>query len=542
MNNPELSHMSWVSIETHRVKRPQVLWVNADAASITSTAFDAEDLYCCPVAGESLDTYASGTRTEWVDRYGGSGIGSSGGSGRCAAIDGVQCKGVGVTSLVASNANVFHSSGTLGLAEAASELLYSEVYRHCLPFGAVPVLALAVIGTRCAPRHADEPSPPPLRSLLYRPFVPRPAHFMRNLHHADALRPSADPFRGWTRDAVRTRSAMSTLAAHLHAELQLTSHPRDEIACLNAGLLELARRFAWQAAAAFAKRMPHGSISPSNLSLSGAYLDCGLTSFIPSYLRHGWMSWYDPWEELNAALPVLVTLRQQLAKYHPDCDGSHVVGAEDLAAAYQQEVNARLRIEFARMAGLTEDLAAACTLSLLDSWTGVMLEIAMRGAGDRHVPFTGCMADGGKTPAGTRRSYQLNVALSSLWSADSLEKQDAALAPVVPDLVLRNRLLRGADGIRAALSGGDSVFSNAVTRYLARQAARKNSSLENLHRETFARQCRLELDDGYDLKHKLQSLLQRHVAEARYVLDDLDPDLPGITGRKQIASLAEDLL
>jgi len=66
MNNPELSHMSWVSIETHRVKRPQVLWVNADAASITSTAFDAEDLYCCPVAGESLDTYASGTRTEWV--------------------------------------------------------------------------------------------------------------------------------------------------------------------------------------------------------------------------------------------------------------------------------------------------------------------------------------------------------------------------------------------------------------------------------------------------------------------------------------------
>lgn len=535
MSGPMLLDTSWAPVTTHRVSRPRVLWTNPDAAAV----FDPEQVYCSPVAGEAAQAYASGTRTEWADRYGGAGIGASGGSGRCATFGGVQCKGVGVTPLVAADADAFHGSGTLGHIEAASEILYSQVYRRCLPFGAVPVLALVATGTRCAPRHEYEAgSPAPLRSLLYRPFVPRPAHFMRNARHAEAGRPCGDA-PGWTQDALRTRQAMAGLAAYLHAELQLTEPAHDELACLDAGLRELARRLAWQAAAAFSKRMPHGSFSASNVALGGAYLDCGLVSFIPDYRRHGWLAWSDPWEELNAPLPTLVTLRKQLDKYHPACAGSSVITAQDLASVYQDALNGRLRIEFARMAGLTEDLAAACPPLLLDRLLGAMLEIARRGAGDRHVPFSGCMADGGPTPAAPPSPYRLNAALAALWVSNAPHDQDAGLAPVLPDADLRARLVRGAADVRAALAAQDPAAAlGAMTAYFARQALRKNGQLESLHREAFARQCASELAGTDDLADRLQSMLDRHVAQACYVLDDLDPELPGATGRAQIVVLA----
>jgi hypothetical protein len=361
---------------------------------------------------------------------------------------------------------------------------------------------------------------------------------MRNPRHIEASRSRGDAAQGWSCDALRTRSAMADLAAHLRSELQLTVHAHDELACVDAGLREFARRLAWQAAAAFSKRMPHGSFSPSNVALSGAYLDCGLTSFIPNYLRHGWLVWSDPWDEVKAPLSLLITLRRQVDKYHPGCGGNCVVSAEDLVDVYQNALNERLGIEFARMAGLTEDLVEACPSSLLDSWRGVMLEIARRGAGDRHVPFSGCMADGGRTPAASPRRYRLNAALARLWDAGAPHCQDAALAPVVPDAALRTRLVRGAADVRAVVAAGDPAAAHATNVYLARQALRKNESLEILHRDAFARQCMVELEDAEDLAGKLQSMLKRHIAQASHVLDDLDPELPGPTGREQIAALA----
>ena len=53
-----------------------------------------------------------------VDRYGGSGIGKNGGSGRCAIINGVQIKGVGRTQLAVSDDDLWHSYGGLNLQDA----------------------------------------------------------------------------------------------------------------------------------------------------------------------------------------------------------------------------------------------------------------------------------------------------------------------------------------------------------------------------------------------------------------------------------------
>lgn len=360
---------------------------------------------------------------------------------------------------------------------------------------------------------------------------------MRNVRHAEGGRPCGDSAPGWTHDALRTREAMAELAGYLHAEMQLTECVHDKFACLDAGLRELARRLAWQAAAAFSKRLPHGSISASNVALSGAYLDCGLVSFIPDYLRHGRLAWSDPWEELNAPVPMLMALRKQMDKYHPACAGSSVIDAQDLASVYQAALNVRLRIEFARMAGLTEDLTAACPAHLLENWLGAMLEIARRGAGDRHVPFSGCMADGSQTPATPSSTYRLSAALAALWGANPPHNQHASMESVVPDADLRARLIRAASDVRAALAGQDPGAARAMTTYFARQASRKNRSLEKLHREAFASRCASELAGADDLATALRSTLDQHIADASYVLDDLDPELAGETGQAQISAL-----
>lgn len=531
---------SWVPMTTRRLRTPHVLWQSPEASA---AGFDPDQIYCCPKDYEAPESYGDETRQEGADRYGGIGVGTAAGSGRCSTFNGMQTKGVGVTPLVAPDADANHSSGTLMLVEAALEAVYGAVFNQCLPFGAVPVHALVWTGGRYARTFDHDAAAPCHRTLAFRPYVPRPAHFMRNVANAEGRLPAVSRAVGWTRDAWRTVEAMSCLALNLKTELNLEVPLEDEAACLDAGLRELAKRYAWQAAASFAKRLPHGTLSASNLALSGAYLDYGLSSFVDRYRRLSWPPlWQDPWTEPQLPIQVLASLRQQLDKYRPQMRGQPIAGVQDLTAVYERELTQRLGIEMARMAGLTEDLAQRLPVPAMERWLTVMREVWTRGAGERFVHYAGHVESGVPTPPPRKAGrYDLNAVFSQLWLDADAEIADRRLAPFLNDDHLRCRFVTAAFAVRQELQASLNLKSELLTRYLIRQAQRKNSSLAVIERDCFALHPAFTALEASGEVGRVGPTIEAMLAESRTVLSDGDPGLSAVTGMGQLRELAAEI-
>ncbi|MFO1227019.1 hypothetical protein [Roseateles sp.] len=531
-----LPNSAWVPVTTQRLRAPKILWTGPDAES---AGFDPGSVYCCPTDYEPAGTYTDETRLEVADRYGGIGIGNAGGSGRCSASsNGLQTKGVGVTPLVGPGADKYHSSGTLMLADAAAEAVYAGAYQAALPFGAVPVLALVATGGEYV-RNLDHESQKCPRTLAIRPLVARPAHFMRNLLHPAGRVPAGSSAPGWTVDAVRTKQALALLATNLKLTLGPSIADGDEIAVLNAGLREVVRRFAWQCAAGFAKRLPHSTLGCSNIALSGAYLDFGLSNFVPAYRRLMWATGQDSWTEAQMPLNTLMTLRQQLGKYHLGKAATDVVSPEDMAAQYGAALQERLAIEMARMGGLTEDLVAGCPPELLRAWFAAMQAIWTRGADERFVNPPGHMKDGGLTPAPRKRvQYDLNAVLTAAGPHGDALAMDAALRPLLDDGALRHKFVTTALAVRAWVRAETGVPAEVLNSYLGQQATRKNAELDLLRRETTSvlGQFR-ELEAAGDIE-RVGPEIDAALRQARHGLADLCPELPGSSGLDQLAARA----
>lgn len=530
---------SLVGVETRRLARADIAWKDdlPGAAKV-----DPAQFFCCPQHYEADDLYGAETRVEWADRYGGTGTGAAGGSGRCAALNGMQTKGVGVTPLVAPVADPLHSSGTLMLFEAATEALFAGVYQASLPFGAVPVHAVILTGGLYTQPLGTDSAARCVRSLAIRPFVPRPAHFMRNFMHPAGIRAAGPDAPGVTADAWRTAHAMAYLATNFKTSLTLPDSENDEAALLDAGLRELTRRVAWQCAAGFAKRLPHGTLSCSNMALNGAYLDFGVSNFLPSYRRLCWAHGQEPWTESVWPLKSLLSLRQQLDKYRPTVRGTGIVGGNELAEEYGRHFQQRLAVEMAKMAGLTEDMASACPAELLHAWLKSMRRVWTRGAHERFVTDTGHFADGRSAPPPRQVGrFDLNAIFAEAGPCGDTDSMDRALVPLLDDAALRRDFVKAAGDVRAWLRNHvGSVADNGLDAYLKRQAVRKNAVLPALQREK---------SDGLDVLKPFRQMeiagdtaaigpaIDRALAQARHVLADLDPALPGSTGTAQMQAM-----
>lgn len=540
MTTALLPPSSFVGVQTRRLARPELLWKSADPSAV---AFDADQVFCCPQAYEADALYRPETRLEWADRYGGGGTGAAGGSGRCAAFNSVQIKGVGATPLVAPDADAYHSSGTLMLFEAATEALFAGVYQISLPFGAVPVQAILLTGGRYTRALGGNPDAPCVRSLAVRPFVARPAHFMRNFMNPLGRRAAGEAAPGMTADAQRTAGAMAYLAANFQASLSLAPTETDEAALLDAGFREVARRLAWQCAASFAKRLPHGTLSCSNIGLDGAFLDFGVSNFAPAYRRQCWAHGQEPWTESLWPIRTLISLRQQLDKYRPSLQGSGLIGAEMLARVYEEHFQQRLAIEMCRMAGLTEDMGVACPSDLTQAWLNAMREVWTRGAHERFVGDPGAMVGGEAAPPPRQTGrYDLNAVMAAAGPCVDAEHMDRALAPLLDEVKVRTDFVKTACQVRAWLRNdvGDPAAAG-LDAYLGRQALRKNAVIPALQRVRA---------DGLDVVPPFRTLevrgdtgdigsaIDTALAQARQVLLDLDPLLPGNTGIAQMQAMA----
>lgn len=466
---------------------------------------------------------------EWADHYGGTDIGAAGGSGRCSAYGGLQTKGVGVTPLVGHDADEHHSSGAQSVMSAMVEALFAPVYQAALPFGAVPTLAILLV-------HRIESERLPItaaRAITVRPFVLRPAHFMRNVHNLHQRQAEGAKAPGLTRDVYRVLQSLSYFTQGLQDTLGLER--LDAATTIDSGLRELARRLACQFAASFAKRLPHGSVSSSNFSLAGQFLDYGMSHFLPTY-RRPTDSNQDPWSESQRGLQTVLLLRQQLDKYFPCLRGATVVTVDELTELYGSELQRRLRIEMARMAGLTEDLANACPPELLADWLKAMQGIWLRGGQEPLVPFDAS----GTWPGLPLNPYRpdLNQVLTQAAPHGNAQAMDLAIAPVLADDVLRSRFVAASMAVRQALRPRLGGSAAGLDAYLGFQAKRKNAVLTDLLRDSWFRITVVTQMMEEDFRPEaVQRLLNGALNQARHTLADLTPNLPGASGIEQIQEL-----
>ncbi|NIF20354.1 hypothetical protein [Candidatus Pantoea multigeneris] len=204
----------------------------------------------------------------WAEAYGGSLIGANGGGGRVGIFRGVQIKGIGKTPMVGKDTNIQHSYGALLLEQALTEALYSNLVQQILPYGCAQVHGVIATGVRI--RFND----PVMRNwrenadaaLLLRQPCLRPAHFLR-----------AEFYIPWKHqpelmdDTQRIRQLYQ----------ELSSLSRGHLA-FEQMLFNFLARCASQFAVARSSRLIHGTLSPSNLTMDGRWLDLMSTSILPT--------------------------------------------------------------------------------------------------------------------------------------------------------------------------------------------------------------------------------------------------------------------
>jgi hypothetical protein len=493
---------------------------------------------------EPDDLYIDQTRVEWADRYGGVGAGKGGGSGRCSSFDGLQTKGVGRTALAPPEGDENHSSGTLVLLEAAAEAVFSRIYQIALPFGAVPVHAIIWTGGRFIRGRSGGMQDIRMRTLAVRPFVARPAHFMRNPDFMPGREPAGVEFRGLSADAARVKIALGALARNLSHAMGLQNDPsRDVTHALNAGLLEWTRRVAWQCAAAFAKRLPHGTLSCSNVALSGAYLDFGLSNFLPTYQRVCWAGNQDLWTEAGNLVRTAELLVKQISKYMPLNNSAGLVEPHTISNEFGVHFGARLAIEMSKMAGLTEDIATECPVRLRDTWFRSMRAILAFGSDEPVISNNpGRMSDGRGAPAPRRGGrYDLNAILrETAWRFDPVA-WDAELSARNLQANLRRDFISASMDVCLWLSQWSGASMASVQGWLAQQASRKNSVLQCLVREhdkhVALPQFR-QFEEGPE-PWRIGAAIEERLRKAAYVLGDFDRDMSGKSGAEQLRSFAQ---
>lgn len=201
------------------------------------------------------DGVCTTTTSGLADRYGGSGIGRNGGSGRNVVIGKVQIKGVGRTTLVSPETPASHASGGAYLEECMREAIFSGVVAHDFPYGAIPVQEILDTG-EC--QSWPDPIQPAQerRVLLVRPLFVRPAHFERALGFDFPRRQQARA------DHDRVAAVLERSASILGADAFVTL------------LDNFWPKWAHQLAYGFVHRLSHGNDTSSNISVDVG--QCGI--------------------------------------------------------------------------------------------------------------------------------------------------------------------------------------------------------------------------------------------------------------------------
>jgi hypothetical protein len=274
-----LPRSCFVEFEAFELRSPRVLW--RTSSSLNSTADCAH--FALPIQGEPTNAFNFDKKRRYLgERYGGKGIGSNGGGVRCGFDGTVQVKGLGQNSLVGVSTEFFHSYGGCNLDEAVRDAIWGEICHAVLPYGAARAVSIVATGTVAPLKYENRKAESHrARALLNREAVVRPAHFLRAIAYAPRKHANEHVL-----DAERTRAAISTFGDiarfMIDDDCSIQAASPDYIAL---GLQAIFARFAAQLATARAKRIAHGALTPSNISIDGRWLDFTSCTALSDYGR-----------------------------------------------------------------------------------------------------------------------------------------------------------------------------------------------------------------------------------------------------------------
>jgi hypothetical protein len=233
----------------------------------------------------------------FADRYGGEGILRHGGSGRCGALNSFQMKGVGPTPLVGSYLFGNYHDGKYKLRDALQEVYYDNILNRLRTVGQPTCHA---IFKRDSVNFKDSQD-----VILIRDFPYRLAHFIS----APYFKPKE--FFGGVKDIERTRIAIRNLHKISEFVLGCQFDSIDD-------LIKTVAKFHGENLAILRVLMiVHGSISPSNLTIDGRFIDLSCTTFwlksLGNYARY--LSYH--YEEIMKTKKSLGEFEFSLRKYLP---------------------------------------------------------------------------------------------------------------------------------------------------------------------------------------------------------------------------------
>jgi len=340
-----LPQTSFVSFPVVAANNAHLLWLNRNISPKGPI-----DNYLLTARAPTSGKQRKRTTFALADRYGGEGVGHNSGSGRCGLLDDVCIKGIGRTPLAASSTDYFHSYGGASILEGILEVVWGEVLDCVLPFGATRVFALWTTGENVRLRYPRSFGPILAPgALILREQNIRPAHFMRACSQgASRLSPNG------ISDTDRTRSAIRQW------------NPKEVVNCegvawqcdLTEAAREGARRTAQQIARARARRIMHGSLTPSNFDLDGRWLDFTSATTLPDYGRIVIpRAAPDFMHEDKLVLRGLVDLDFYIKKFTPQYHEVISPRADfHLADPFVHDLGKTLPKEFAILLGYTADL------------------------------------------------------------------------------------------------------------------------------------------------------------------------------------------
>jgi hypothetical protein len=480
-----LNH-SWLTAEfsAYKCKDAKVEWFDN---TVWSEAHAASFAYCTIVQADRSAQQNICHKIFLADRYGGPGTGFHGGSARCGISDDVQVKGIGITPLLTTRPDAkldrWHFNGMLDIFEAVREAIWSKICQSALPYGAVPALGVIICkeniqSSDASPIGVVKTSP---RALLLRRPAWRPAHFLRNLHFI-----SGDKFTSWEHDRSRTIDAIKALPGVFEAQLGVHGH--DTASILNGGLVEMAKRFADQAAASFSRRIFHGALNPSNIAVDGRFLDFGTMSCVPGFRRRTGAPAPDGpdfWVQHESLAFTLRLLRSQIAKYSSECDKNALISAQELLAAFQEAYSERSSVELLKLLGADERFISNYPPSKSKRLVACIVSIICRGASRPFAWFgDDDPATAGLQPMKATGRYELSKILcSSVKQASDgwihIDPHDQ-----ITDTALATEFCCTAgEFLNTALVGAEKLYSVGDSSLLLDEIRRRNAEVSFLTRE-----------------------------------------------------------
>ncbi|WP_318440664.1 protein adenylyltransferase SelO family protein [Photobacterium leiognathi] len=275
-----LPDISFADFETFKLKNAEILWINNSLIKEYEFFNDIENIeeYILDNYSFVTEEYINPSRIlkndskiYGADRYGSRHEVCNGGSARCG-YDGLwQVKGIGITPLLSQNMSKTHANGKLFLDEAISEAIWGEVCHRHLPYGAIRTLAIIKTNVTEEFLYLDDKPRKPC-ALAIREFSVRPAHFERSTF----FWPFQENMALRDNDAERVKKSIQHLPTLFKSEDDNKISPFE---CIEKIVSVMAEQIAYSRI----KGIPHGSLTSSNISIDGRFLDFGTITAVPDF-------------------------------------------------------------------------------------------------------------------------------------------------------------------------------------------------------------------------------------------------------------------